>query len=293
MHNKILIFVILLISLIFLIVFYFIFFDKTFLIKKEENSNQNVFNNILNNNSDIIIDNPKQNQIIKSPLKISGKARGNWFFEAEFNAELYDDENNLLGQTILTAQDEWMTENFVPFEGELSFKTPTTKYGKLLFLSSNPSGLAEYQKVYEIKVEFEKANTKSVLLYYYNPEKDKDENGNIKCSKNGLVAIQREIPMTQTPIKDTIELLLKGKENLTENDLKQGITTEFPLEGFKLKSVNLRLDKTLILEFDDPLNKSSGGSCRASILWLQIEQTAKQFNEVLKVEFRPEYLFQP
>lgn len=290
MNNKILILIIL---LVFLSVFSFLFFNKIFLINKNNSNNilDDLNNDILNN--DIIVDYPKQNQIIKSPLKIFGKARGNWFFEAQFTVELYDDENNLLGQAILTAQDEWMTENFVPFKGELSFKDSKTKYGKLLFLSSNPSGLAGYQKVYEIKVEFEKANTKSVLLYYYNPEKDKDENGNIKCSKDGLVAIQREILVTQTPIKDTIELLLKGKENLTENDLKQGITTEFPLEGFKLKSVNLKSDKTLILEFDDPLNKSSGGSCYASILWFQIEQTVKQFDEVNKVEFKPEYLFQP
>jgi putative hemolysin len=132
-----------------------------------------------------------------------------------------------------------------------------------------------------------------VLLYYYNPEKDKDENGNIKCSREGLVAIERQIPVSQTPIKNTIELLLKGKENLTEEELAQGITTEFPLDGFKLKSVNLKNDGTLILEFDDPLNKTLGGACRVGILWFQIEATAKQFPQVKKIQFLPETLFQP
>jgi putative hemolysin len=132
-----------------------------------------------------------------------------------------------------------------------------------------------------------------VLLYYYNSEKDKDEAGNIKCSRDGLVAIERLIPVSQTPIKDTIELLLKGKEILTEEELAQGITTEFPLDGFKLKSVNLKNDGTLFLEFEDPLNKTVGGACRVGILWFQIEATAKQFPQVKKVKFLPETLFQP
>jgi spore germination protein GerM len=137
------------------------------------------------------------------------------------------------------------------------------------------------------------SGTRKVLLYYYNPEKDKDENGNIKCSRDGLVAIEREIPVSQTPIKDTIELLLKGKENLTQKELTQGITTEFPLDGFKLKSVNLKSDGTLILEFEDPLSKTVGGACRVGILWFQIEATAKQFPQVKQVKFLPEELFQP
>lgn len=135
--------------------------------------------------------------------------------------------------------------------------------------------------------------TKIVKLYYYNPEKDKDETGNIKCSRDGLVPIEREIPITKTPIQDTINLLLKGKENLTQKDIAQGITTEYPLEGLKLKSVNLKPDGTLILEFEDPLNKTGGGACRVGILWFQIEATAKQFPEVKKVQFLPEELFQP
>jgi putative hemolysin len=132
-----------------------------------------------------------------------------------------------------------------------------------------------------------------VLLYYYNPEKDKDEKGNIKCSRDGLVAIERQIPVSQTPVKDTIELLLKGNKNLNQNELTQGITTEFPLDGFELKSVNLKDDGTLILEFSDPLNKTIGGACRVGILWFQIEVTAKQFPQIKEVKFLPETLFQP
>jgi len=241
----------------------------------------------------ILVSSPKRNETIKSPLIIEGEAKGFWFFEAQFTAELYDAQGNFLGRAILTAQKNWMSEDFVPFEGNLIFTQPQSPTGVLKFLSSNPSGLEENQKVFEVPVQFELIPTQKILLYYYNPEKDKDETGNIKCSKDGLIAIEREIPITQTPIKDTLNLLLKGKQNLTQEDINQGITTEYPLEGFKLKSVNLKSDGTLILEFEDPFNKTIGGSCRVGILWSQIEATAKQFPEVKQVKFLPEELFQP
>ena len=241
----------------------------------------------------ILVSSPKRNETIKSPLIIEGEAKGFWFFEAQFTAELYDAKGNFLGRAILTAQKNWMSEDFVPFEGNLIFTQPQSPTGVLRLLSDNPSGLEENQKVFEVPVQFELIPTQKILLYYYSPEKDKDETGNIKCSKDGLIAIEREIPITQTPIKDTLNLLLKGKQNLTQEDINQGITTEYPLEGFKLKSVNLKSDGTLILEFEDPFNKTIGGSCRVGILWSQIEATAKQFPEVKQVKFLPEELFQP
>jgi len=129
-------------------------------------------------------------------------------------------------------------------------------------------------------------------LYYYNPEKDKDESGNIQCSRDGLVAVEREIPITKTPIQDAIKLLLKGQENLTEMEKALGITTEYPLEDFSLKGASLK-DGILTLEFEDPNYKTGGGSCRVGILWFQIEATAKQFSGVQQVKFLPEELFQP
>jgi len=238
----------------------------------------------------ILISLPKKNEKIKSPLKIEGQARGFWFFEAQFTAELYDGNNNFLGRDILTAKNDWMTENFVPFEGELTFFPPSTTFGTLKFLSANPSGLPENQKIFEVPVQFEKLSFKKVLLYYYNPENDKDESGNIMCSRKGVVPVEREIPLTKTPIQDTIKLLLEGK--LTEEEKARGITTEYPLGGLKLSEANLK-DGILTLKFDDPLNKTSGGACRVGILWFQIEATAKQFPGVKEVKFLSEELFQP
>lgn len=131
---------------------------------------------------------------------------------------------------------------------------------------------------------------RKVNLYYYNPNLDKDSTGNTLCSRNGLVAVEREIPITNTPIQDTIKLLISG--NLTSTEKAQGITTEYPLQGFILTAASLN-NNVLTLTFDDPYNKTGGGSCRVGILWFQIEATAKQFSGVQQVRFEPEELFQP
>jgi hypothetical protein len=136
----------------------------------------------------------------------------------------------------------------------------------------------------------EEIKTRTVRLYYYNQEQDKDESGNTMCSRQGLVFVERQIPVTITPIQDTIELLLRGE--LTSKEKNAGIATEYPLEGLSLKAVSLN-NGILTLTFDDSNNKTGGGSCRAGILWFQIEATARQFPEVNQAKFFPEELFQP
>lgn len=132
--------------------------------------------------------------------------------------------------------------------------------------------------------------TGGISLYYYNSALDRDETGNIMCSRKGLVAVERKIPSTINPIKDAINLLLKGE--LTNDEQARGITTEYPLEGLTLKNIVLN-NGVLTLAFDDTKNKTVGGACRVGILWFQIEATAKQFPEVKEVRFLPEELFQP
>lgn len=132
--------------------------------------------------------------------------------------------------------------------------------------------------------------TRTINLYYYNYETDKDEFGNAACSRNGLASVEREIPISQTPIQDAVKLLLSGE--ITAEERARGIDTEYPLAGLSLKGASLK-DGVLTLEFDDSQNRTVGGSCRVGILWFQIEATAKQFPEVQQVRFLPEEIFQP
>lgn len=105
--------------------------------------------------SDLIqVDNPRPNQKITSPLVVTGKARGQWFFEAQFPIELVDENGISLGVIPATAQGEWMTEEFVPFTASLTFSTLQTPKGKLIIRNSNASGLPENEKELVIPVEF-------------------------------------------------------------------------------------------------------------------------------------------
>ena len=136
----------------------------------------------------------------------------------------------------------------------------------------------------------EPAAERTVDLYYYNADKDTDENGNIMCSETGLVAVERSISEIQTPIQSTVELLLEGE--LTEAEKEEGLTANFPLAGFSLAGVDLQ-DGVATLEFNDPKRSSSGGSCRISILRAQIAQTAQQFEAVNEVKILPADILQP
>ncbi|MBU1877136.1 GerMN domain-containing protein [Patescibacteria group bacterium] len=233
--------------------------------------------------------NPRPNQTIISPLFIKGEARGYWFFEASFPIKLLDGNNKEIALTIAQAKSDWMTEDFVSFEAVLQFTTPETKEGTLVFKKDNPSGLPEHDDELIIPIKFFEA-VQNVQLYYYNQSRDQEMFDYISCGQEAILPISREIALTQTPIQDTINLLLQG--NLTPGEKQAGFSPMFPLEGLKLVGANLK-DGTLTLEFDDPLNLTGGGSCRVGILWNQIKKTAQQFSGVKDVRFLPEELFQP
>lgn len=135
-----------------------------------------------------------------------------------------------------------------------------------------------------------KIPTAKVKLFYYNQIRDKEIAEYIPCSPDAVLPVEREIAATKTPIQDAVKLLLEGK--LTNAEKAAGFATEFPLEGLRLIGAS-RKEGVLTLGFDDPLNKTSGGSCRVRLLWAQIQKTAKQFPGAEETRFIPEWLFQP
>ncbi len=127
---------------------------------------------------------------------------------------------------------------------------------------------------------------KEVQLYYYNQLEDKETS----CGIDYVLPVKREVDLSQTPIQDTINLLIKGE--ITEQEKKEGFTTEFPNKDFKLIGANLD-NGTLFLEFTEVPGFTVGGSCRVSILANQIIKTAKQFSGVNDVILLPDSIFQP
>ena len=105
---------------------------------------------------DIVIFSPQQNQVIDNPLKIEGKAKGFWFFEADFPIVLVNWDGLIIAQGIARAQGEWMTEDFVEFKAIIEFEKPDYgKKGTLIFRKDNPSGLPEHDAAFEVLILFE------------------------------------------------------------------------------------------------------------------------------------------
>ncbi len=97
---------------------------------------------------------PTPNAIITSPLGITGKARGNWYFEASFPAVLLDANGTEIARAPAQAIGDWMTNDFVPFALSLPFTTPKTDTGVLVLKKDNPSGLPQNDKEIRIPVRF-------------------------------------------------------------------------------------------------------------------------------------------
>jgi hypothetical protein len=106
--------------------------------------------------SDLIrVDYPRPNSIIESPLTVTGEARGTWFFEASFPVILVDWDGLIIAEGIATAAEDWMTEDFVPFEATVVFAVDSSIYSDratLILRKDNPTGLPEFDDALEIPV---------------------------------------------------------------------------------------------------------------------------------------------
>lgn len=94
---------------------------------------------------------PKKGSKLVSPLTLTGEAVGGWYFEASFPIAITDDKGKTLASSYVSAQGEWMTEKYVPFDGKIEFTVPkgVTK-GFLVLMKDNPSG--DPSKNYEVKI---------------------------------------------------------------------------------------------------------------------------------------------
>ena len=105
---------------------------------------------------------PAPNQVVQSPLIIEGEARGTWFFEATFPVKLLDANGDVIATHFAQAQDDWMTEDFVPFKAQIEFEKPAADTGVLVLEKDNPSGLSENDAKIEIPVRFNSQSKKIV-----------------------------------------------------------------------------------------------------------------------------------
>ena len=103
----------------------------------------------------IVVDLPTPGAVTGKEFRVSGKARGYWFFEASFPIEVLDKDGNQLFIGPVQADGEWMTENFVPFKVDI--KVPETYIGKatVILRNDNPSGMPENDKSVSFPITIE------------------------------------------------------------------------------------------------------------------------------------------
>ena len=110
---------------------------------------------LLRNNS-IRLDSPVPGAVISSPHTLRGKARGTWFFEGDFPVMLLDAQGNKIAERYATAYGEWMTEDFVEFEGVIHFNNaPSGQSGILVLKKDNPTGLEKIDDDLRVPVTFQ------------------------------------------------------------------------------------------------------------------------------------------
>ena len=102
---------------------------------------------VTSTNMPIVVSYPTDGQTVTSPIKITGKARGNWFFEASFPIQLVDSNGNIIATSIGTAQSDWMTTDFVNFTSTIEYNRASSTGNALLVLNKdNPSGNPEFDQ---------------------------------------------------------------------------------------------------------------------------------------------------
>jgi hypothetical protein len=102
--------------------------------------------NIDASSSIFLVESPKQNELVSSPLKVNGNMAGSWFFEGSLPIKIVDENENVIASDHATAIGDWMTDKPVPYTANIVFTTKATS-GYLILSKDNPSGLPQNDQI--------------------------------------------------------------------------------------------------------------------------------------------------
>ena len=95
----------------------------------------------------IVVAAPQIGAHVRSPLHVEGTAPGDWFFEAQFPAELRAPDGAVIAEAPARAQADWMTERPVPYAAELEFDVERETQATLVLKEDMPSGLPGQREI--------------------------------------------------------------------------------------------------------------------------------------------------
>lgn len=111
--------------------------------------------NKVSENKDIIINSPKKEELISSPLVITGQVNGNGWsgFEGQVGTvKLLGSNAEILGTAILEPTTDWMRLP-TKFKAILVFASAKEQNGMLVFKNENPSGMPENDTEFKLPVK--------------------------------------------------------------------------------------------------------------------------------------------
>lgn len=103
----------------------------------------------------IVVDLPMPGAVVGKKFSIMGKARGTWYFEASFPITVLDANGLVLTQGVGTAQEDWMTEEFVPFVFEAEIPETYIGAATIVIKNDNPSGEPERDRSMSFPITIE------------------------------------------------------------------------------------------------------------------------------------------
>ncbi len=100
-----------------------------------------------------------ESTVSASPIIVKGRAVGNWFFEASAPVDVVNWDGLIIGQghVEVDAGYSWMTSDFVPFTGSITYDASQLgayKYGWIIMRKDNPSGEPQFDDSLEFKILF-------------------------------------------------------------------------------------------------------------------------------------------
>lgn len=223
----------------------------------------------------LIVEQPLGDSVIDSPVFISGKARGNWFFEAVLPVYLENQEGVTIATGYVEALDEWMSEEFVPFSGELTFIHDKTEDGFLIFGKNNPSALSEFDDSFALPVVIKQSSSLIPLTVFFITEQEEGEEA-FECSD--VKAVNKQAKLQGSLAETSLKTLLLGPDTA---ELNAGYSSIIP-KGVKLNYLNILEDGRAEADFSEELN-TLAGSCAVLAARAQIEKTLLQFPHITSV----------
>jgi len=234
----------------------------------------------------IVVTSPVPLQEIVSPLLVEGKARGYWFFEADFPVMLTDSNGKIIARDNARAKSDWMTEEFVQFSTMLEFKPDYGKPGVLIIRNHNPSDLTENNREVKIPIVFADRETMEVQVFFGNHKLDPD------VLLEEAFPTTRIVPKNQAIARVALDELLKGP---TEKEQEDGYYSSIN-SGVKVQSLSI-INGVARVDFNPQLEYEVAGSTRVGAIKTQIIQTLTQFptvkDVIISIDGRTEDILQP